>query len=335
MLEIARGIGMPEEFVALRHEATHEELPSVQRLVGFCERGLEWLWGVYWSRLVEDVEPEVGEVMDLDVVSEGRRLLKEFRRERKASFKTKGKEGARVQGEVVKKAAAECAGLWRGREGKVEEFVGVLLGERMLFPSDRGYVALLCSDLCVESNFLHRLNAPMSGAYLLWDNFLQALSSPSKKQENTFLATLLKRMHAAMNLPTAQETEKEALNHWLLHIATSDAWSRTRQSAGIDVEGQIMTFCCLHPSPWSLKLGNELLEAGDEMFVESWEDLLSASAISGSIDVSLGTGDAVPEVEMGDAVEDDAGTDYQSEVGGDLPAWRQALSAPAVPIGVV
>ena len=33
MLEIAKQIGMPVEFVALRHEATHEELPSVQRLV--------------------------------------------------------------------------------------------------------------------------------------------------------------------------------------------------------------------------------------------------------------------------------------------------------------
>lgn len=51
MLEIARQIDMPAEFVALRHEATHEQLPGVQRLVGACEEALRWLWRVYWCRL--------------------------------------------------------------------------------------------------------------------------------------------------------------------------------------------------------------------------------------------------------------------------------------------
>ncbi|OTA37546.1 hypothetical protein BTJ68_02821 [Hortaea werneckii EXF-2000] len=51
MLEIARQIEMPAAFVGLRHEATHEELPALGRLVGASAEALEWLWGAYWSRL--------------------------------------------------------------------------------------------------------------------------------------------------------------------------------------------------------------------------------------------------------------------------------------------
>ncbi|KAI7020341.1 hypothetical protein KC355_g2775 [Hortaea werneckii] len=42
MLEIARQIEMPASFVGLRHEATHEELPALGRLVGASAEALEW-----------------------------------------------------------------------------------------------------------------------------------------------------------------------------------------------------------------------------------------------------------------------------------------------------
>lgn len=51
MLAIAKQIDMPAEFVALRHEATHEELPGLQRLMNATQRALDWLWRVYWSRI--------------------------------------------------------------------------------------------------------------------------------------------------------------------------------------------------------------------------------------------------------------------------------------------
>ena len=78
---------MPEEFVALRHEATHEEMPSLGRLVRATEEALGWLWRVYWGRLddagVVDIGGEKGGEgleVEVDVVKdEARKLFKKFR----------------------------------------------------------------------------------------------------------------------------------------------------------------------------------------------------------------------------------------------------------------
>lgn len=156
-------------------------------------------------------------------------------------------------------------------------------------------------------------------------------------------------MQTRLNKPSAyhnvlQDPEKEALHLWLLHIATSDAWSQTRRSTGAEVDGDLMTLCCLHPSPWSHALGNALLEAGNDAFVDSWADLLSASAIAGSMEVEVeaggDSGDA-QDADMGEAQEtqeaadDIPDEDAHSEAAADLAAWREALKAPRVPIGVV
>jgi len=178
----------------------------------------------------------------------------------------------------------------------------------------------------------------MNGAYLLWDGLLQAIS----KKQRSFLPVLLKGMHAAMNLPSAyhhilHDPEKEALHHWMLHVATSDAWSQARRSLGADVEGDLMTLCCLHPSPWSHSLGNALLDSGDEVFVESWSDLLSASAIAGSMDIG-DTNDRVPDVDMiepQEAANSVAESDCHSEAAEEMTSWREALKVPKVPIGAV
>jgi hypothetical protein len=44
----AAAIGMPEEFVDLRHRATHEEMPSLDVLRQMARRGLDWLWERWW-----------------------------------------------------------------------------------------------------------------------------------------------------------------------------------------------------------------------------------------------------------------------------------------------
>lgn len=51
MFSIAKNIGLPATFVELRHQCTHEELPSLAKLRGACERSLDWIWKQYWSSL--------------------------------------------------------------------------------------------------------------------------------------------------------------------------------------------------------------------------------------------------------------------------------------------
>jgi hypothetical protein len=183
----------------------------------------------------------------------------------------------------------------------------------------------------------------MNGAYFMWDGILQAIS----KRQHPFLSTLVTGMHTRLNQPNAcynvlQDPEKEALHMWLLHIASSDAWSPVHRSTGIDVDADLMTLCCLHPSPWSHALGNSLLEAGNEAFVESWTDLLEASAIAGSMQLDAGNdGQDVDDaqdanmVETQEPADEMSDVDAHSEAAADLAAWREALKAPRVPIGVV
>lgn len=146
MLVIARQIDMPDEFVALRHEATHEDLPSVQRLVAVCEQALEWLWRVYWSRLPDETVtptvdvPKPKEVDVQQVRDGGRKLLKEFRSARKQGLKVKGGTTAKSQVELVNKTAGEFETLCRNQEGAIVALTETLLDEKMLYPSDRGYV---------------------------------------------------------------------------------------------------------------------------------------------------------------------------------------------------
>lgn len=51
MYSIAKNIGLPATFVELRHQCTHEELPSLTKLRAAAERSLLWIWDHYWKNL--------------------------------------------------------------------------------------------------------------------------------------------------------------------------------------------------------------------------------------------------------------------------------------------
>ena len=81
------------------------------------------------------------EVVKVDVQKvkdEGRALLKEFRSARKQSLKGKGASTQQSQGDVVKKTAGELATLCRNDESVLMALTRTLLGDKMLYPSDRG-----------------------------------------------------------------------------------------------------------------------------------------------------------------------------------------------------
>jgi ribosomal biogenesis protein LAS1 len=62
MYSIAKTIGLPATYVELRHQATHEELPSLSKLRAGTQKALQWIWDYYWAQLTEQKEkPEVDE----------------------------------------------------------------------------------------------------------------------------------------------------------------------------------------------------------------------------------------------------------------------------------
>lgn len=51
MYSIAKVIGLPATFVELRHQATHEQLPSLAKLRPAAQKALAWIWDYYWKHL--------------------------------------------------------------------------------------------------------------------------------------------------------------------------------------------------------------------------------------------------------------------------------------------
>lgn len=54
MFSLAKTIGLPATFVELRHQSTHEQLPSLAKLRSAAKKALLWIWGYYWKGLDED-----------------------------------------------------------------------------------------------------------------------------------------------------------------------------------------------------------------------------------------------------------------------------------------
>lgn len=136
MLEIAKQIDMPVEFVTLRHEATHQELPELHRLVDATEDALDWLWNVYWSRLNEPVPIDPASTAMTQFRTDARQKLRDFRSARREALRAR-QQGANERDSDVWKAAKSCADLMGSDEVKTEAFVDVLLSDKLLIPSKR------------------------------------------------------------------------------------------------------------------------------------------------------------------------------------------------------
>ncbi|WYZ38903.1 hypothetical protein EsH8_III_000817 [Colletotrichum jinshuiense] len=54
MYSVAKTIGLPATFVELRHQATHETLPSLAKLRSAARKALVWIWDYYWQHLGAD-----------------------------------------------------------------------------------------------------------------------------------------------------------------------------------------------------------------------------------------------------------------------------------------
>ena len=50
MFERARQLLLPNSFVDLRHQATHENLPPLPILRQAVKKGIDWLWQDFWYR---------------------------------------------------------------------------------------------------------------------------------------------------------------------------------------------------------------------------------------------------------------------------------------------
>lgn len=153
---------MKAEFVALRHEATHEELPSLRRLVKATGEALEWLWRVYWSRLGEGEEGMgIGSIISTsttnvaeeggrrggeismaehlrdDVKGQAREIFKAYRAARREALKMKKKKATRDQKEEMRATSKALRSLMGTSKLRIRAVADVLVEDRFLIPSKR------------------------------------------------------------------------------------------------------------------------------------------------------------------------------------------------------
>lgn len=144
MLEIARQIDMPADFVALRHEATHEELPAEQRIVAACEAALKWLWRVYWSRLdiaqTEREQPTTDVERNDTCKAFAQKMFRSYRSAKRESLKKKERP------ELLQQRLAESIDAFAELGGNdvaaLSAVANDIVEKRLLIPTDREYVVL-------------------------------------------------------------------------------------------------------------------------------------------------------------------------------------------------
>ncbi|KAI0193993.1 Las1-like-domain-containing protein [Xylaria flabelliformis] len=85
MYTIAKTIGLPATFVELRHQATHEQLPSLSKLRSAANNALAWIWHFYWKDVIPiNKENSEGEGSQSDPL---RDLLTRYFREQDETLK--------------------------------------------------------------------------------------------------------------------------------------------------------------------------------------------------------------------------------------------------------
>ncbi|KAL0262901.1 rRNA-processing protein las1 [Diplodia seriata] len=263
MYDMAAELDMPTSFVELRHEATHEDLPSLRRLQMATEQALQWLWHHYWSKLDASPPPppeDRDHATGPEIRAALHRILRSFVGGRREEIKRDGPKSG-VESRSSGRASEQIVALGAAKRPEMlrDEVISLLLAGRMIVPSDA------------------RVGGSLDGAHLIWDSLLCRLNS-----ELQYVETLVEHMFRYMLQPSKADAKsdafKAAMYNWILHVLTSEAWS---SSCSGDVRQHLwsttMTACMTQPSYWSKKLAKELLLEGDDDFQDEWLPILEAS----------------------------------------------------------
>lgn len=143
MLDVAKSINLPAKFVEMRHEAAHEDMPSLPRLAMLAQEALRWLEVNFWNGLDQNVEKDRREnsLDEVEMRSRIKGVMKEFRSSRKSQVQEKREVDMFLVEDLVKKLVDyDISSIRRG----TTLLVSVMCSPGMLIPAeadDLKYVA--------------------------------------------------------------------------------------------------------------------------------------------------------------------------------------------------
>lgn len=143
MHALARNLKLPASFVEIRHAATHEALPSLAVLRTVAVRGLDWLWGNYWSAVGVASAIDGTVAGDEQVqLSRAQLALKRWRQLRRDNPLRELKQSdTSPEGREAVVIIKECVAICKNEEGK-EALLDAFLEEKALIPAGKKYINL-------------------------------------------------------------------------------------------------------------------------------------------------------------------------------------------------
>jgi hypothetical protein len=133
MMEQAKKIGMPEDWVHLRHSITHGQTPGLRALEEAVRDAVPWMWNHFWRYL--DVEDRVSEE---ELRSEFITVLANFRRQRRVAITRK--QDASLDTNLASQSSKALRRLCKNNSRGHEILISVLLHDNIILPSEKQYV---------------------------------------------------------------------------------------------------------------------------------------------------------------------------------------------------
>lgn len=273
MFDVAAELGMPEQWVELRHQITHGgELPILQVLEKAVDGAKDWLWNAFWVKLNVNGDGQMTTssrpyVSQESVGLELQTVLKGFVNERKAEVKSMGKAAIDSPSKAADDAIIRLFPPLQSHVDGIDLLLSLLLDDSMIIPPKRD------------------MGGSMAGAFTLWDHLLIKLSLCVRSFLPEFIMQILKWLTAVSHVDEVQDSSKEAAELWLEHIFTSKAWSgrRSRSRDGLsELRNEIFKECVLSPGPWTQRLSAALLNStADSQIKDKWKDTCDAAVLDG------------------------------------------------------
>lgn len=125
MYEMAEDKDMPENWVELRHEITHGEIPDLRVLELSVDAALSWLWAKFWINLDAPMEE------NSDAQTDIRTVLRLFVSSRIDEIRLSQSTDRELYSTTARKVLRMC----KGRDGGMDKLISVMLEERLMVPS--------------------------------------------------------------------------------------------------------------------------------------------------------------------------------------------------------
>lgn len=251
MYDVATDLGMPEDWVAMRHEITHGDMPSVAEMLKVAVGALDWLWLGYWALLTPSLStwsPAASSTAQL------KSSLKQLLRSRKIAIKA-GEQSFPSQRytEILDMAAAQQKGT--------NSLAKLLVTENLLCPSTK----------TAQPN--------MKAAFLIWQDALTHFA----RHELSFYTDLLEALQShLMELlsSTSDVGHISTVEQWIVYLLTDHSLALAiPKTVRQDALNDTMEFCLLNTSPATARIADKLLFQGDREFLATWSRLFETSIV--------------------------------------------------------